>query len=124
MTVVTVTGNFTSQQTISASNTTYVLTGGSISLVNAIPALAVDIGLTGLTVILRDSLIENSNAAGSGIDTDSTLAVQVGPQASIRTGGFAVHSSSITASLDVFNEGLITSSNLTAIFGTGVLDSR
>src|SRR3954466_14206063 len=110
MTVVTETGNQTVQQAVSTFNTTYVLAGGSISVNNSNPALTVGSALTNVDIILRDSLIENPlNASGEGIDTDSTLLLQVGAQASIRTGGFAVHAGVAAAGLDVFNEGLITS---------------
>ena len=125
MTVVTETGNQTVQQVVSAPSTTYVLAGGSISVNNGNPALVVGLGLTNVAVILRDSLIENPlNASGEGVDTDSTLLLQVGAQASIRTGGFAVHAGAAAAGLDVFNEGLIASSSQTAIFGSGVVNSR
>src|SRR5262249_21935883 len=64
------------------------------------------------------------NGSGEGIETDSTLLVQVGSQASIRTGGIAIHAAIAGAALDVFNEGLITSSATTAILGPGAVNSR
>ena len=124
MSVFTVTGDQTVQQTISVNDRTYVLAGGSISLNSGSPALTVNAGLTNVGVVLRDSLIENSALNSDGISTDSTLFVQVGAQASIRSSGIAVHAGSVAAGLDLFNEGLITSFGLAAISATGAFNSR
>ena len=124
MSVVPQTTNLTTQQTVSSSNTTYVIDRGSISLSASGPALAVDIGLSNVSVILRDSLIENPlSLLGVGIQTDSTLLVQVGAQASIRAGSVAISALTAAAGLDLFNEELITS-GLVAISGPGEVNCR
>jgi Ca2+-binding RTX toxin-like protein len=121
MAVITQNNNVTVQQTpITVSNTTYILEFGSISLNAGTPALVIDDGtLSNIVVILSNGLIENLNASGSGIQTDSSLRVELNDASSIRTGGTAIKASAAGAALTIFNHGLITSGAAAVTASTG-----